>query len=97
MYTACRLRITIFKGIRFLRNGLFLGELKKNRFEPSQPLALALKTDDFPSSLSLSPQDERIGRYLKGETLLIEKGECTRDKGWQLVCVDDFLLDLENW
>ena len=27
------------KGIRFLRTGLLLGELKKNRFEPSQTLA----------------------------------------------------------
>lgn len=81
-----------FRGIRFLRNGLFLGELKKNRFEPSQPLALALKAHEFPSCLSLSPQDDRIGRYLKGETLLVEKGECTKEKGWQLICVDDFPL-----
>ena len=26
------------KGLKFLRWGLYLGELKKNRFEPSQPL-----------------------------------------------------------
>ena len=31
------------KGIRFLRTGLLLGELKKNRFEPSQALAMCLK------------------------------------------------------
>ena len=31
------------KGIRFLRTGLLLGELKKNRFEPSQALAMNLK------------------------------------------------------
>ena len=29
------------RGLHFLRNGLFLGEWKKNRFEPSQPLAMA--------------------------------------------------------
>lgn len=81
-----------FKGIRFLRNGLFLGELKKNRFEPSQPLALALSEDKFPSRLNLTAEDERVLRYLKGETLLTEKGECTKDKGWQLVCVDGFPL-----
>ena len=27
------------KGLRIIRNGLLLGELKKNRFEPSQALA----------------------------------------------------------
>ena len=79
-----------FKGIHFLRNGLFLGELKKNRFEPSQPLALALTKEDFPSCLNLSSTDERIGRYLRGESLLIEPGECTKEKGWQLVCVDGY-------
>ena len=30
------------RGLKFLRAGLYLGELKKNRFEPSQELALAL-------------------------------------------------------
>ena len=67
---------------------MFLGELKKNRFEPSQPLALALTAEDFPSILDLNSQDERISRYLKGETLLVTEGESTSAKGWQLVCVD---------
>lgn len=31
------------KGIRVLRSGLLMGELKKNRFEPSQALAMNLK------------------------------------------------------
>ena len=30
------------RGLRFLRAGLYLGELKKNRFEPSQELAMAI-------------------------------------------------------
>ena len=33
------------RGIRFLRTGLFLGELKKNRFEPSQAFAMYLKKE----------------------------------------------------
>ena len=32
-----------FRGLTFLRNGLYLGDLKKNRFEPSQPFALSLR------------------------------------------------------
>ncbi len=36
------------KGLRFLRSGLFLGEMKKkNRFEPSQSLAMALKKSEY--------------------------------------------------
>lgn len=83
---------TAFKGIKFLRNGLFLGELKKNRFEPSQPFAVALSMKDYDSVLNLPSTDERISRYLKGETLLINDGECSRPSGWQLVCVDGYPL-----
>ena len=80
------------RGISFLRNGLYLGDLKKNRFEPSQQLAMTLKASDYAGSVSLSPEDERIGRYLRGETLLLEPGEATREKGWILVCVDQYAL-----
>ena len=31
-------------------------------------------------------------RYLRGETLLLEPGEATREKGWILVCVDQYAL-----
>ena len=80
------------RGVHFLRNGLFLGELKKNRFEPSQPLALALKPGDVPSALDLAAGDPRVEKYLRGETISVEKGETRREKGWQLVCVEGFSL-----
>lgn len=77
-----------FRGITFLRNGLYLGDLKKNRFEPSQPLALALHKGDAEAVISLSVDDPRLPRYLKGETLLIEEGEATHKKGWHLLCTE---------
>lgn len=80
------------KGIHFLRNGLYLGELKKDRFEPSQQFAMTLDQDGYRGSLSLSPGDERIQRYLKGETILVEDGETEREKGWILICVDGYAL-----
>ena len=73
------------KGIRFLRTGLLLGELKKNRFEPSQAFAMNLKKD-------LPAEDPRVIRYLKGETLDVEDLVSTREKGWFLVCVDGYPL-----
>ena len=78
------------RGISFLRNGLYLGDLKKNRFEPSQPLALALHKEDIEATISLSVSDERITRYLKGETLNIEPEEAARKKGWHLLCADGY-------
>ena len=67
---------TSFRGLTFLRNGLYLGDLKKNRFEPSQPFALALYKNDVKAVISLPVADSRLTRYLKGETLLIEEVPC---------------------
>ncbi len=80
--------------LRYLRTGLFLGTCKKNRFEPSQALAMALKADGFVSCISFSRDDERVIRYLKGETLdIADKLDAVkRKKGWQLVCVDGYPL-----
>ena len=79
-------------GLRIMRNGLLLGEMKKNRFEPSQPLALALHTGDVDAVISLPVSDERLTRYLKGETLMIEPEEAAHKKGWHLLCVDGYPL-----
>ena len=64
--------------------------IKKNRFEPSQPLALAIRKGEAASCISLSVNDERITRYLKGETLNIEPQEAAKSKGWQLLCVEGY-------
>lgn len=80
------------RGLRFLRSGLFLGEMKKKRFEPSQSLAMALTCEDYDNCLLLSSEDERVTRYLKGETLVLNDAEAEAPDGWQLVCVDGFPL-----
>lgn len=75
------------RGLHFLRNGLFMGEFKKKRFEPSQPFALALRSQDFDQVLDFPADDERLQRYLKGETLDVSDliaGDKKR-KGWQLI------------
>lgn len=81
------------KGLRFLRSGLFMGECKKNRFEPSQSLAMALKKEDVKNRIDLKPEDERVIRYLKGETLTLLPEDITgEENGWYLVCVGGFPL-----
>ena len=55
--------------LRYLRTGLLLGEWKKNRFEPSQAAAMALPMKEFSQTVSLSAEDDRTIRYLKGETV----------------------------
>jgi len=77
--------------LRYLRTGLLLGELKKGRFEPSQALAMTLDQASFKNSISFGGEDERVIRYLKGETISLTEGEGPV-KGWCLVCVDGFGL-----
>ncbi|WP_041704505.1 RsmF rRNA methyltransferase first C-terminal domain-containing protein [Lachnoclostridium phytofermentans] len=77
------------KGLRILRSGLLLGEMKKNRFEPSQALASALKASEYDNIYNLSSKDEDVIRYLKCESIEIKK-ECK--DGWLLVCVDGYPL-----
>ena len=77
------------KGLRLLRSGLYLGIIKKNRFEPSQSLAMALKASQFSNSISLGADDPRVLKYLKGETIDdISEGK----DGYVLVCVDGYPL-----
>ena len=80
------------KGVRFLRTGLLLGELKKNRFEPSQALAMCLSKEDYPFTLDLPAKDERVIRYLKGETIDLDDVVSSKEKGWYLFCVDGYPL-----
>lgn len=59
------------RGLKFIRSGLFLGECRKKRFEPSQTLAMALRADEYGNVINLSLKDDVVIRYLKGETLVI--------------------------
>ena len=67
-------------GLHVLRCGVYLGELKKNRFEPSHTLAMALKPENF-SQVRCTADDGEAYAYLKGEPLPAEA-----QKGWTLVC-----------
>lgn len=80
------------KGIRFLRTGLLMGELKKKRFEPSQALAMNLKKEEYDRVLDLPSDDSRVIKYLKGETLDVQDLTGAGDTGWYLVCVDGYPL-----
>ena len=81
------------KGLRILRCGLLMGEMKKNRFEPSQALSMFLKKDEFDNVLSLPCNDDRVLKYLKGETIELTYDEIESLKdGFVLICVDGYPL-----
>ena len=76
------------KGLKVLRPGLHLGTFKKDRFEPSHALALALEKDQVQRHIDLSVENGEAARYLNGQTITYEDGE----KGWCLVCVEGYSL-----
>ncbi len=81
-------------GLRTLRAGLQIGAFKKNRFEPSHALALALGKSDVCRAVDLGLGDSRTNAYFAGETLQIGADSAASDgtptNGWALVCVEGF-------
>lgn len=75
------------KGLKVLRPGLHLGTLKKNRFEPSHALALALCPKEVFRSHELTVEDGSAAAFIGGQTFPVE-GE----KGWYLITVDGYSL-----
>ena len=70
--------------IKTVRAGLHLGICRKNRFEPSHALCLALKKEDFKNSIDFPCDSNILKKYLMGETIDCDK------KGWCAVTVNGF-------
>lgn len=70
--------------IKVIRPGLHLGIIRKNRFEPSHALCLALNKNDFKNSIDFKCDDTRLKNYLMGSTLEFDKN------GWCAVTVNGF-------
>lgn len=71
------------KGIKFVRSGLHLGTLKKNRFEPNHALALYLNSAMVKRHIDFRSDSDEIISYLKGNTLNVDI-----ENGWCLITVD---------
>ena len=76
-----------FEGLHVLRGGLFLGTLKKNRFEPSHALALALDAKEVKREYNVEGGSSEALNYLKGQSLYGDVSD-----GWTLITVDGYSL-----
>ncbi|KGP84407.1 MULTISPECIES: RsmB/NOP family class I SAM-dependent RNA methyltransferase [unclassified Paenibacillus] len=90
------------EGLKVIRPGWFMGNMKNGRFVPSHPLACALHTTESQRFINLSSANGEAVRYLKGETLNIEESRVERKadtvaKGYVLVCVDGFAAGWGKW
>lgn len=78
------------RGLRIMRSGLMLGETKKGRFEPSGALGLALQKEECDIVLDFDAKDERVRRYLRGET--IDISDFSAKDGYALITVQSHPL-----
>lgn len=79
------------KGLKVQRAGLHIGEFKKQRFEPSHSLALALKLSEAKNVVKLTWDDPQTTGFFNGQSVMLSDelaAECK--KGWALVCVDGY-------
>ena len=72
------------QGLKVLRPGLELGEVKKDRFEPAHALALWMK--EAKTQVSFPAQSQIIRDYMAGQVIACDR------RGWCLVKVDGFSL-----
>jgi len=70
--------------IRVVRAGLYMGMLKKGRFEPSHALCLANKAENFKNTVNLSCDSDELLKFLHGDVINCDK------KGWCAVLADGF-------
>jgi NOL1/NOP2/sun family putative RNA methylase len=75
-----------FGRLRLVHRGVWLGSLKKGRFEPAHPLALFLKPGQARKTLDLAAGSRELAAYLRGEPL--DGGA----RGWTAVTVDGWPL-----
>ena len=86
----------LFDRIKVVKMGHFPGEIKetfdKRIFLPSHCLAISLVFDEIKDDhkLVLGRDDERLIKYLKGETITAE--EEIAKKGYVVICVDSYPL-----
>ncbi|MCS7251412.1 MAG: RsmB/NOP family class I SAM-dependent RNA methyltransferase [Anaerolineae bacterium] len=77
----------LWRGLRVLRPGWWLGRLCQVRFEPAHALAIALSAKAVHRVLDLSLDDPRVTAYLQGYPL-----EGSWESGWALIALEGFPL-----
>ena len=89
----------LFKGLKVVKTGLYVGDIKplksgKKVFEPSNSIALALSEDSVreDSYLALSRDDDRLAKYLRGETIMVTSDDKLKSSGTILVGIGRFPL-----
>lgn len=89
------LDVPSLKGLKVVRAGWYIGEVKYDKLHPSQALAMGLTKHESLRVLLLSSDSEEIERYLKGETIFVNEDQLeiragVKRNGITLVCADGY-------
>ena len=82
-------------GLKVIRAGLELGEIKKDRFVPSHSLAMAMRPADSIRPVELSPGSLDVMKYLNGQSINVmdnNRSPAADHTGWTLVTVSGISL-----
>ncbi len=89
----------LFKGLKVVKTGLYVGDIKplksgKKVFEPSNSIALSLAKISIreDSYLGLVRDDDRLAKYLRGETISITSEDGLKQSVLIIVGIGDFPL-----
>ena len=89
----------LFNGLKVVKTGLYVGDIKplksgKKVFEPSNSIALALSKESVreDSYLGLRRYDDRLIKYLRGETISVSADDGLKQSGTILVGIGDYPL-----
>ncbi len=91
-----------FNGLKVVKLGLYPGEIKctttERIFTPSHSFILTIDNSELKDEVKInfSRGDERVIRYLKGETVIVDRTEFPQllKKGYVVISVDGFNLGL---
>jgi 16S rRNA C967 or C1407 C5-methylase (RsmB/RsmF family)/NOL1/NOP2/fmu family ribosome biogenesis protein len=81
--------VPYLSGLKTLRPGLHLAEVKRNRVEPAHALALAALSEDSSEVCSFAADSPQVAAYLRGESLQAGNSGV---HGWTILAVDGFPL-----
>jgi NOL1/NOP2/fmu family ribosome biogenesis protein/precorrin-6B methylase 2 len=83
-------------GLRIARGGWYLGDVSKERFTPSQAMAMAMSVKEARHGLNLSKSDALL--YIKGHSFIPENNYTPESgKPWILVGYKGFPLGWARW
>lgn len=73
--------------LKVVKFGLYLGKIERNIYIPSHTFIISLSYNNFRNRILLESSSDDVNKYLKGETLIIDK-----ENGFYGVFVDNYIL-----